>query len=123
MRARTKAVPRVTHKMLGNCLHVGMIHLCLPDAIILDVRRDAIDNCLASHERQVRTRHAFTCDLRALAAHYRRHGSVKASWDKVLPARVVRIRYEDLVARSDGSMRRLLDVCGLPGTTTGPGFM
>ncbi len=36
-----------------------------------------------------------------------------AHWDKVLPGRVLRVRYEDVVADLEGQTRRLLDYCGL----------
>lgn len=104
----------VTNKMLGNYIYVGMIHLCLPDAVIFDVRRNPIDNCLACYERQFRTGNEFTYDLTALAGQYRRYHALMAHWDRVLPGRVVRVRYEDLVSDPRAGMQRLLDHCGLP---------
>lgn len=104
----------VTNKLLGNYIYVGMIHLCLPDAIIFDVRRNPVDNCLACYERQFRTGNEFTYDLAALAGQYRRYHAVMAHWDRVLPGRVIRVQYEDLVSDPRAGMQRLLDHCGLP---------
>ncbi|MDG1474422.1 MAG: sulfotransferase, partial [Porticoccaceae bacterium] len=35
-------------------------------------------------------------------------------WDKVLPGRVLRVQYEDVVADLDTQVRRILEYCGLP---------
>ena len=104
----------VVNKMLGNYLFVGQIELCLPGATIIDVRRDPVDNCLACFQRQFRTGHEFTYDLGALGRQYRRYEKVMEHWDRVLPGRVLRVRYEELVADPQNQIRRLLDHCGLP---------
>jgi tetratricopeptide (TPR) repeat protein len=104
----------IVNKMLGNYLHVGMIELCLPDAVIVDIRRDPVDNCLACYQRQFRTGHEFTYDLAALGAQYRRYATVMDHWDRVLPGRVLRVHYERLVSDPEPEIRRLLEHCGLP---------
>ncbi|MGX8014012.1 tetratricopeptide repeat-containing sulfotransferase family protein [Mesorhizobium sp. ORM8.1] len=104
----------IVNKMLGNYVHIGMIDLCLPDAIIIDIRRDPVDNCLACYQRQFRTGHEFTYDLAALGAQYRRYVAVMDHWDRVLPARVLRVDYEELVGDPEPQIRRLLNHCGLP---------
>lgn len=104
----------VVNKMLGNYVHIGMIELCLPDAVIIDIRRDAVDTCLACYQRQFRTGHEFTYDLAALGAQYRRYVAVMDHWDRVLPGRVLRVSYEELVRDPEPQIRRLLDHCGLP---------
>ena len=35
-------------------------------------------------------------------------------WEAVLPGRVLRVAYEDLVERQEAASRRLLEHCGLP---------
>ena len=104
----------VVNKMLGNYLFIGQIELCLPGATIIDVRRDPVDNCLACFQRQFRTGHEFTYDLEALGRQYRRYERVMDHWDAVLPGRVLRVRYEDLVSDPERQVRRLLEHCRLP---------
>ena len=104
----------IVNKMLGNYVFIGQIELCLPRAVIIDVRRDPVDNCLACYQRQFRTGHEFTYDLTALGEQYRRYVSVMEHWDAVLPGRVLRLRYEELVADPEPQIRSLLDHCGLP---------
>ena len=104
----------VINKMLGNYVQIGMIELCLPNAVIIDIRRDPVDNCLACYQRQFRTGHEFTYDLAALGAQYRRYVSVMEHWDHVLPGRVLRVHYEALVSDPKVEISRLLDHCGLP---------
>lgn len=105
---------RIVNKMLGNYVHVGMIELCLPNAVIVDIRRDPVDNCLACYQRQFRTGHEFTYDLTALGSQYRRYVEVMRHWDEVLPGRVLRVHYEALVNDPEVEIRRLLAHCGLP---------
>ncbi|WP_095200085.1 tetratricopeptide repeat-containing sulfotransferase family protein [Mesorhizobium carmichaelinearum] len=104
----------VVNKMLGNYVHIGMIELCLPDAVVIDIRRDAVDTCLACYQRQFRTGHEFTYDLAAMGAQYRRYVAIMDHWDRVLPGRVLRLSYEELVRDPEPQIRRLLDHCGLP---------
>jgi hypothetical protein len=35
-------------------------------------------------------------------------------WDTVLPGRILRVQHEDVVENLEGSVRRILDFCGLP---------
>ncbi len=114
MRELDSAASMVVNKMLGNYVFVGMIHLCFPNATIIDVRRDPVDNCMACYQRQFRTGHEFTYDLSALGAQYKRYIGVMDHWDRVLPGRVIRIGYENLVREPEAQIKRLLEQCGLP---------
>ncbi len=109
---------RVVNKTLGNYVHVGMIELCLPNAVIIDARRNPIDNCLACYQRQFRSGNEFSYDLAALGAQYRRYDAVMRHWDKVLPGRVLRVDYEAMVTDPETQVRRLLAHCRLPWSDT-----
>jgi tetratricopeptide (TPR) repeat protein len=105
---------RVVNKYLANYLNIGMIHLCLPGAIIIHSARDPVDTCLGCYKRNFETGNETTYDLALLGQHYQEYRKVMAHWQRVLPGRVVDVVYEELVADPEGQIRRLLELCGLP---------
>jgi tetratricopeptide (TPR) repeat protein len=106
--------PRVIDKMLGNYMHIGMIQLIFPDAIILHSVRDPVDNCLACFRKLFRTGNEWTYDLADIGAQYRRYRRMMAHWETVLPGRVIPVVHEELVADSERKIRWLVeDACGL----------
>jgi len=109
-----KSSPRFVDKMLGNHLHVGMIHLMFPRAVILHAARDPVDTCLANFRKLFATGNELSYDLADIGRDYVRYREVMAHWDEVLPGRVVEVRHEALVADPDAAIRRLVtESCGL----------
>jgi tetratricopeptide (TPR) repeat protein len=106
--------PRFTDKMGSNFLHVGLIHLMLPQARIIDVRRAALGCCFANFKQHFYRGVWFTYSLEDLGRYYRDYVSLMAHFDAVLPGRVYRISYESLVRDLEGEVRALLEYCGLP---------
>ena len=105
---------RFTDKMPGNHTFVGLIHLSLPNAKIVHVHRDPIDNCLSIFSTNFATPPAFACDLDELGHYYRAYERVMENWRKVLPDGVMLdVRYEDVVDDIEGQARRLIAFCGL----------
>lgn len=106
--------PLVIDKMLGNFMHIGMIHLMFPKAIILHSVRDPIDNCLACFRKLFRTGNEFTYDLTDIGTHYVRYRAMMAHWEKVLPGRIISVSHEELVANPENRIRWLVqEACGL----------
>jgi tetratricopeptide (TPR) repeat protein len=105
---------RIVNKALGNYFNIGMIHLCLPNAVILHAVRDPVDTCLGCYKRLFLGGNETTYDLGLLGRHYVEYRRVMAHWQRVLPGRVVDIVHEDLVRDPENQIRRLLDACGLP---------
>jgi tetratricopeptide (TPR) repeat protein len=105
--------PRFTDKMGDNFLHLGLIHLMLPQARIIDVRRAALPCCFANFRQHFRGMW-FTYSLEDLGLYYRDYVSLMAHFDAVLPGRVYRVSYESLVRDLEGEVRALLEFCGLP---------
>jgi tetratricopeptide (TPR) repeat protein len=106
--------PRFIDKMGSNFLYVGLIHLILPNARIIDARRSALGCCFANFKQHFPMGLWFTYDLEDLGRYYREYVSLMAHFDAVLPGRVHRICYEDLVVDLEGEVRRLLDYLELP---------
>jgi hypothetical protein len=100
--------------MPNNFWHIGLIHLMLPQSTIIDVRREPMACCFSNLKQLFgTTNQEFTYNARHLARHYRIYLDLMRHWDKVLPGRVLKVCYEDLVDDLDGSVRRLLSHCGL----------
>jgi predicted Zn-dependent protease len=106
--------PRFIDKMGSNFLHLGLIHLMLPNARIIDARRSALGCCFANFKQHFQRGLWFSYSLEDLARYYREYVSLMAHFDAVLPGRIYRVCYEDVVRDLEGEVRRLLDHLGLP---------
>jgi tetratricopeptide (TPR) repeat protein len=101
-------------KMPNNFHHVGLIHLILPGARIIDARRHPLGSCFSAFKQHFAQGQPFSYDLTDLGRYYRDYVELMAHFDTVLPGRVHRVIYEDLVQDTEGEVRRLLAHCGLP---------
>ena len=106
--------PRFVDKMPNNFMHIGLIQLMLPKARIIDARRHPLGAGFSAFKQHFAQGQAFTYDLTDLGRYYRDYAGLMAHVDQVLPGRVHRVIYEDMVEDSEGEIRRLLDYCGLP---------
>jgi tetratricopeptide (TPR) repeat protein len=114
--------PRFIDKMPNNFRHIGLIHLMLPKAKIIDVRREPMACCFGNFKQLFAHGQAFTYDLEDIARYYRTYLELMRHWDAVLPGRVLRVLYEDVVDDLEGSVRRLLDFCELEFESSCLGF-
>jgi tetratricopeptide (TPR) repeat protein len=103
-----------TDKMPYNFLHIGLIHLVLPNAKIVDVRRHPLGCCFSNFAMHFRAGALFAYRLSELGHAYAKYVELMAHFDRVLPARIHRIIYEDLVGRPEPEIRRLMDYLRLP---------
>ena len=105
--------PFFIDKMPNNFQHIGLIHLILPNAKIIDARRHPMAGCFSCFKQLFARGQTFTYDLEGLAHYYRDYVTLMDHWDAVLPGRVHRVQYEDMVADTENQIRSLLDYCGL----------
>ena len=107
--------PFFIDKMPNNFWHIGLIHLILPQATIIDVRREPMAGCFSNFKQLFgTTNQAFTYGIDDIARHYRTYLDLMRHWDNVLPRRVLRVQYEDVVEDIEGSVQRLLAHGDLP---------
>ena len=104
---------RFIDKLPNNFLHIGLIHAMLPNATIIDVRRNPMDAGFSCYKQNFATGQRFTYDLRTLGRYYRQYLDLMDHWDRVLPGRVLHVSYEELVRCPEPVVRRLLDHCGV----------
>jgi tetratricopeptide (TPR) repeat protein len=106
--------PFFIDKMPNNFRHLGLIHLMLPQAKIIDARREPMACCFSNFKQLFANGQEFTYSMTDIARYYRTYLELMRHWDRVLPGRILRIQHEDVVDDLEGSVRRLLDFCGLP---------
>lgn len=111
---RKTAAPHFIDKMPNNFFHVGLIHLMLPNARIVDVRRHPMACCFSGWKQYFARGQNFSYDLADIGRYYRDYLALMAHMDRVLPGRVHRVVYETLVEDTEREVRRLLEYCGLP---------
>ena len=110
---RKTARPFFIDKMPNNFAHIGLIAMILPNAKIIDVRRNAMANCFSAYKQHFSRGQGFTYDLAELGRYYRDYIELMTHYDAVLPGRIHRLRYEDLLAQPEATVRSLLTYCGL----------
>ena len=101
-------------KMGNNFLDAGLIHLILPNARIIDARRAPLAFCFSNFKQHFISGVWFSYSLEDLGRYYRDYVGLMAHFDAVLPGRIHRVHYEDVITDLEGEVRRLLDYCGLP---------
>jgi hypothetical protein len=105
---------RITDKMPGNFLRVGLIRLALPNARIIHARRDPMDTCFSCFTQSFVENPPYVYDLAELGRYYRGYEGLMAHWREVLPeGAMLEVQYEDVVADLEGQARRIVAHCGL----------
>ncbi len=112
-RAYRNGKQRFVDKMPNNFRHIGLIHLMLPNARIIDVRREPMACCVANLRQLFAGGQDYTYSIEDIARYYRSYLELMRHWDAVLPGRVLHVMYDDLVEDLGGEVRRLLEHCAL----------
>ena len=111
---RKTDAPLFIDKMPNNFMHIGLIHLMLPNAKIIDARRHPLACCFSDFKQHFARGQSFSYSLDDIGRYYRDYVELMAHFDAVLPGRVHRVIYERMVDDTENEVRRLLDYCGLP---------
>ena len=113
-RIHRKGAAYFTDKMPNNFRHLGLIHLILPNAKIIDARRDPMDCCWSGFKQLFAEGQEFTYGLEEIGQYYRSYVDLMNHWEQVLPqGRILRVQHEDLLNDLEGQVRRILKYCGL----------
>jgi hypothetical protein len=100
-------------KMPNNFRHVGLIHLMLPNAKIIDVRRDPLACCFSNFKQLFASGQQFTYSILDLTRYYRMYVELMAHWDAALPGKILRVEYENVVENLEANVRHILEFCNL----------
>jgi tetratricopeptide (TPR) repeat protein len=112
-RAYRTGKPFFIDKMPNNFRHIGLIHLMLPNAKIIDARREPMACCFSNLKQLFANGQEFTYSIEDIARYYRTYLDLMSHWDEVLPGRVLRVWHEEVVDDLEGNVRRILNFCGL----------
>lgn len=113
-RLHRRGAPFFIDKMPNNFLHIGLIHLILPGAKIIDARRHPMACCFSGFKQLFADGQEFTYGQEEIARYYRGYVALMKHWDRVLPGKVLRVHYEHVVGDLEGEVRRILEFLGLP---------
>ena len=113
-RYRLTDKPFFTDKLPNNFVHMGLLHLILPNAKVINARRHPFDSCLGGYKQLFASGQNFTYDMLDLAHYYQQYDGMIKHWHKVLPGKVLDVHYEEVVTDLEGQVRRILEHCGLP---------
>jgi hypothetical protein len=111
---RKTAAPFFIDKMPNNFLNLGLIHLILPNAKIIDARRHPLGCCFSCFKQHFARGQNFSYGLEDIGRYFHDYVELMAHFDAVLPGRVHRVFYERMIDDTEAEVRRLLDYCGLP---------
>ncbi len=111
---RLSGRPFFIDKMPNNFRYIGLIKLMLPNAKIIDARREPMACCFGNLKQLFSSGQEFSYGIDDIARYYRTYLTLMRHWDSALPGYVLRVHHEDVVEDLEGSVRRILDFCGLP---------
>ena len=106
--------PYFIDKMPENFRHVGLIHLMLPNARIIDARRHPLGCCFSIFRQDFESDYAFGYELTDLGRYYHDYVELMAHYDRILPRKIHRLFYEKMIEHPEAETRRLLAYLGLP---------
>lgn len=109
-----QGAPFFTDKMPNNFRHIGLIHMILPNAKIIDARREPMACCFSGFKQLFAEGQEFSYSLEDIGNYYRGYVDLMEHWDTVLPGKVLRVQHEDVVADLESQVRRILEHCNLP---------
>lgn len=112
-RIQRQNAPFFIDKMPNNFAHVGLIHLILPNAKIIDARRHPMATCFSGFKQLFAAGQEFTYSLDDIGRYYADYVQIMLHWDQVLPGKVLRMDYEAMIDDTPAQVRRLLAHCGL----------
>jgi hypothetical protein len=92
---------------------LGLIHLILPHAKIIDARRDPLACCFSNYKQLFAFGQQFTYSIEDITRYYRMYVELMAHWDEALPGKILRIQHEDVVDDLESNVRRILEFCEL----------
>ncbi|MHA6288163.1 sulfotransferase family protein [Maricaulis sp. CAU 1757] len=100
-------------KAPSNFLYIGLIARALPEARIIHIRRDPMDNAFSMFKALFRMGYPFSYDFADLAAYMTAHTELMAHWKRHLGDRLISVDYEALVAEPEARLRDVFGAMGL----------
>ena len=105
--------PFFIDKMPNNFVHIGLIKLILPNAKIIDARRNPMDACFSCFKQYFAKGQHFTYDLDDIARYYKDYLRLMDFWNELFPREIFTINYEDIINNPNKKIRELLNFCNV----------
>ena len=105
--------PYFIDKMPNNFFHIGLIKLILPNAKVIDARRNPMACCFSGYKQLFGEGQEFSYGLSQVGDYYREYVRLMDHWDEVLPGFVLRVQHEGVIDDLETQVRRIMDFCGL----------
>jgi tetratricopeptide (TPR) repeat protein len=105
--------PFFIDKLPDNFRDIGLIHLMLPNAKIIDARRAPMACCFGNLKQLFSAGQDFSYSIGDIAHYYCNYLELMRHWHAALPGRILTVHHEDLVEDLEGNVLRILDFCGL----------
>ncbi len=109
-----KDAPMFTDKMPNNFRHIGLIHLIMPNAKIIDARRYPLDCCFSMFKQLFAQGQEFSYGLAEAGSYYKSYVKLMNHWDEVLPNKILRVNNEDIIEDLEGQVKRMLEFIEVP---------
>ncbi len=103
-----------TDKLPGNLWLVGLARILFPQALIIHARRDPIDTGFSCYKHLFSGAQKFAYDLAEIRQYIQLCQELMTFWHELLPGAIYDLKYEDLVANPQGTIKSMLSFCDLP---------
>ncbi len=103
----------VVDKTLNNFYLAGLISRVWPEAKIVHVKRNPLDQILSAWKSRFEKGHSYSLNLTDLVKVYISYNNLMNFWDSKLRTRIYTCRYEDLVFNTFEATNRLAKFCGI----------
>ena len=111
--ARNSA-PFFVDKMPNNFIHIGLIKTILPNAKIIDTRRDPMDTCFSCFKQFFARGQLFTYSLEDLGNYYTDYIRAMDHWHNIYGKDIFTVHYDNVINKTEDTIRELIDYCNLP---------
>ena len=100
-------------KMPNNFPHIGLIKMILPNAKIIDARRNPLDGCFSCFKQYFAKGQHFTYDLDDVARYYKDYLKIMKFWNNYFPDEIHTVCYENVINNPEQEVRLMLKYLGL----------
>ena len=108
------SAPFFIDKMPNNFIHIGLIKTILPNAKIIDTRRDAMDTCFSCFKQFFARGQLFTYSLEDLGKYYSDYIKAMNHWHKVFGDQIYTVHYDNVINDTENTIKELIKYCELP---------
>ena len=115
LRAQAESATFIVDKTPENYMFAGLIKLILPNAKVIQCRRDPRDTCMSIFKQLFGSDQVmnYAYDLEEVAQYHNLCRDLMDTWQRLLPEFMYVLNYEELVADQEHQTRLMLNYCGL----------